>query len=109
MVEPADESFYYRPDGEHLLISPCESVPAEPGDAQVVPGDIAQLIHRIDAVTSLGISGVVRSWTGLRTHPADGLPVVGFDAARARLLLAGRAGRLRHPDLGGPGHAGRAG
>lgn len=86
MVDPADESFYYRPDGENLLISPCESVPAEPGNAQVVDADIAELIHRIDAVTTLGITGVVRSWTGLRTHPADGLPVVGFDAdARAEV------------------------
>lgn len=93
MVEPADESFYYRPDGEHLLISPCESVPAEPGDAQVVAADIAELIHRIDAVTSLGITGVERSWTGLRTHPADGLPVVGFDAAVPSFFwLAGQGG-----------------
>lgn len=93
MVEPADESFYYRPDGDHLLISPCESVPAEPGDAQVVAEHIAELVHRIDAVTSLGITGVERSWTGLRTHPADGLPVVGFDAAVPGFFwLAGQGG-----------------
>ena len=35
MVETADESFYYRPDGGHLLISPCESVLAEPGISQL--------------------------------------------------------------------------
>jgi D-arginine dehydrogenase len=93
MVEPADESFYYRPDGENLLISPCESVPAEPGNAQVVDADIAQLIHRIDAVTTVGITGVVRAWTGLRTHPGDGLPVVGFDAEKPGFFwLAGQGG-----------------
>ncbi len=93
MVEPADESYYYRPDGEHLLISPCESVPAEAGDAQVVQEDITQLIRRIDAVTTLGISGVVHSWTGLRTHPADGLPVVGFDGGVPGFFwLAGQGG-----------------
>lgn len=93
MVEPADESYYYRPDGEHLLISPCESIPTEAGDAQVVAADIAQLIHRIDAVTTLGISGVVRAWTGLRTHPADGLPVVGFDGGVPGFFwLAGQGG-----------------
>jgi len=93
MVEPADESYYYRPDGEHLLISPCESVPAEAGDAQVVDADIAALIARLDAVTTFGISGVVRSWTGLRTHPADGLPVVGFDADVPNFFwLAGQGG-----------------
>ncbi|MDQ0279466.1 D-arginine dehydrogenase [Arthrobacter silviterrae] len=93
MVEPADESFYYRPDGTHLLISPCESVPAEPGDAQVVDEDIAELIHRIGEVTTVGITGVERSWTGLRTQPADGLPVVGFDADVPNLFwLAGQGG-----------------
>ncbi|POH60574.1 NAD(P)/FAD-dependent oxidoreductase [Arthrobacter glacialis] len=93
MVEPADESFYYRPDGGHLLISPCESVPTEPGDAHVAAADIAELIHRINAVTSLGITGVERSWTGLRTHPADGLPVVGFDGSVPDFFwLAGQGG-----------------
>lgn len=93
MVEPADESFYYRPDGAHLLISPCEAVPADPGDAQVVDADIAELIHRIGEVTTLGITGVVRSWTGLRTQPADGLPVVGFDGEVPNFFwLAGQGG-----------------
>ncbi|ALE05240.1 hypothetical protein AL755_06705 [Arthrobacter sp. ERGS1:01] len=93
MVEPADESFYYRPDGARLLISPCESVPAEPGNAQVVDADIAELIHRIDAVTTLGITGVERAWTGLRTQPADGLPVVGFDTELPNFFwLAGQGG-----------------
>ena len=93
MVEPADESYYYRPDGAHLLISPCESIPAEPGDAQVVDADIRELISRIDAVTTLGITGVERAWTGLRTHPADGLPVVGHDADVPNFFwLAGQGG-----------------
>ncbi|AIY03758.1 hypothetical protein ART_4159 [Arthrobacter sp. PAMC 25486] len=93
MVEPADESYYYRPDGGHLLISPCESVPAEPGDAQVLDADITKLIHRIDAVTTLAITGVVRAWTGLRTEAPDGVPVAGFDAAVPNFFwLAGQGG-----------------
>ena len=93
MVEPADGSFYYRPDGEHLLISPCESVPAPAGNAHVVDADITELIHRIDAVTTLGVTGVERSWTGLRTEPNDGLPVVGFDAQVPNFFwLAGQGG-----------------
>ncbi|NVM94658.1 NAD(P)/FAD-dependent oxidoreductase [Arthrobacter wenxiniae] len=93
MVEPADESFYYRPDGGLLLISPCESVPADPGDAQVEEADITELIQRIGEVTTVGITGVVRAWTGLRTQPADGLPVVGFDAdVPGFFWLAGQGG-----------------
>lgn len=93
MVQPTDESYYFRPDGPHLLISPCESIPAEPGDAQVVDADISELISRIGAVTRVGITGVVRAWTGLRTHPVDGLPVVGFDADVPNFFwLAGQGG-----------------
>lgn len=93
MVEPADESFYYRPDGGHLLISPCESVPAPAGDAQVVEAEITELVHRIDQVTTLGITGVVRAWTGLRTEAADGIPVVGFDVdVPGFFWLAGHGG-----------------
>lgn len=93
MVEPADESYYYRPDGGHLLISPCESVPAPAGDAQVVEAEITELIGRIDAVTTLGITGVERAWTGLRTEAADGIPVVGFDPAVENFFwLAGQGG-----------------
>ncbi|MGN5733994.1 NAD(P)/FAD-dependent oxidoreductase [Arthrobacter psychrochitiniphilus] len=93
MVEPFDESYYFRPDGGNLLISPCESVPAPAGDAQVVDADIRALIERIDAVTTLGITGVVRAWTGLRTEAPDGIPVVGFDAAVPNFFwLAGQGG-----------------
>ncbi|NVM97631.1 FAD-binding oxidoreductase [Arthrobacter sp. SDTb3-6] len=93
MVQPADGSYYYRPDGGNLLISPCESVPAEPGDAQVAEHDITELIGRIGGVTTAGITGVVQAWTGLRTQPADGLPVVGFDAVVPNFFwLAGQGG-----------------
>ena len=55
--------------------------------------DITELMSRIDAVTTLGITGVVRAWTGLRTHPADGLPVVGFDSDVPNFFwLAGQGG-----------------
>ena len=93
MVDPADESFYYRPDGANLLISPCESVPAPASNAQVSDADIAALIARLNDLTGWGITTVVRSWTGLRTSPDDGLPVVGFDDdVRGFFWLAGQGG-----------------
>lgn len=93
MVEPADEWMYYRPDGENLLISPCESVPAPAGDAQVIDADITALIARLNALTNWGIGETVSSWTGLRTSPADGLPIVGFDADLLGFFwLAGQGG-----------------
>ncbi|MBT1002591.1 FAD-binding oxidoreductase [Paenarthrobacter sp. DKR-5] len=93
MIAAADDSFYYRPDGTDLLISPCESVPSIAEDARPFPGDVEKLVARLNRVTTLGISGIRRAWTGLRTTPADGLPVVGFDQeAPGFFWLAGQGG-----------------
>ena len=94
MVAAADQSFYFRRDGDReVLISPSESVPSRPEDAQPFPGDVEALIARLNGVTTLGIRGVRRAWTGLRTEAADGVPVVGFDAeAPGFFWLAGQGG-----------------
>jgi D-arginine dehydrogenase len=93
MVAAADESFYYRPDAEGVLISPCEAEPAEPGDAQPHPGDVERLMEHLATVADLGITGVTRAWTGLRTQRASGLPVVGFDPGHPGFFwLAGQGG-----------------
>ncbi|MBG6224063.1 D-arginine dehydrogenase [Arthrobacter sp. CAN_A2] len=93
MVAAADDSFYYRPDADGVLISPCESEPAEAGDAQPHPGDVERLIERLGTVTTLGITAVHRSWTGLRTQRDSTVPVVGFDRGHPGFFwLAGQGG-----------------
>jgi len=93
MVAAADESFYFRRDGEQVLISPSEHEPSGPEDAQPHAGDVEALIARINTLTTLGIRGVRQAWTGLRTEAADGIPVVGFDAeAPGFFWLAGQGG-----------------
>lgn len=93
MVAAADDSFYFRRDGDGLLISPAETVPSAPEDAQPRPEDLDALITRLEGMTSLGIGSVLRAWTGLRTQVADGLPVVGFDPeAEGFFWLAGQGG-----------------
>ncbi|BCW66323.1 glycerol-3-phosphate dehydrogenase [Arthrobacter sp. NicSoilB4] len=93
MVAAADESFYFRRDGEQVLISPSEHEPSGPEDAQPHPGDVEALTARLNTLTTLGIRGVSRAWTGLRTEAADGIPVVGFDAeAPGFFWLAGQGG-----------------
>lgn len=93
MVVTAEDGWYFRPDPEGALLSPSEAVEAEPGDAQPHPGDVERLVAEVDSLTSLGITEVIRSWTGLRTEAADGVPVCGFDAKVPGLLwLAGQTG-----------------
>jgi glycine/D-amino acid oxidase-like deaminating enzyme len=93
MVAAADKSFYFRRDGEDVLISPSESEPSGPEDARPRPGDIERLVGKLNEITTLGITGVRRAWTGLRTEAADGVPVAGFDAeAPGFYWLAGQGG-----------------
>ncbi|UUL75944.1 FAD-binding oxidoreductase [Pseudarthrobacter sp. Fe7] len=93
MVAAADNSFYFRPEGRDVLISPSETVPSGPEDAQPRPGDVERLVETLNAVTSLGITAIRRAWTGLRTEAADGIPVAGFDAEAAGFYwLAGQGG-----------------
>jgi D-arginine dehydrogenase len=93
MVAAADDSFYFRRDGEQVLISPSEHEPSGPEDARPHPGDIERLVARLNIITTLGIRGVRQAWTGLRTEAADGVPVVGFDAeAPGFFWLAGQGG-----------------
>lgn len=93
MVAAADNTFYFRPDGDDVLISPSETVPSGPEDARPRPGDVERLVEKLNSITRLGITGIRRAWTGLRTEAADGVPVAGFDAeAPGFYWLAGQGG-----------------
>lgn len=93
MILAADGSFYYRPDGAQLLVSPCEAVPSRAEDAKPVAADVERLMEKVNGVTTLGLTSVDRAWTGLRTERAGGMPVVGFDEEAPHFFwLAGQAG-----------------
>ena len=93
MVAAADNTFYFRREGNDVLISPSEHVASGPEDARPRPGDVERLVARLNAATRLGITGIHRAWTGLRTEAADGVPVAGFDAeAPGFYWLAGQGG-----------------
>jgi len=93
MVAAADDSFYYRPEGSQVLISPSERVASEAEDARPRPGDVEALVGLVNSLTTMQIQTVSRAWTGLRTEPADGHPVVGFDGAVPGFFwLAGQGG-----------------
>ncbi|MHA7277539.1 NAD(P)/FAD-dependent oxidoreductase [Arthrobacter sp. Hz1] len=93
MVAAADDSFYFRREGAGALVSPCESVPSIPEDAQPHPADLAALLRRLNDATTLGITSIDRAWTGLRTSTKVGLPVIGFDPeAEGFFWLAGQGG-----------------
>jgi D-arginine dehydrogenase len=76
-VLAADETFYFKDEGESVLVSPADATPVEPHDARPDELQIARAIEAVNAMTTLGIRSVIRSWAGLRSFAPDGEPVVG--------------------------------
>jgi D-arginine dehydrogenase len=89
----ADESFYFKGEGESVLVSPADATPVEPHDARADELEIARAIEAVNAMTTLRIRSVARSWAGLRSFSPDGEPVVGhLDGAEDFHWVAGQGG-----------------
>jgi D-arginine dehydrogenase len=71
------ETFYFKPTGGALLISPADATPVEPHDAFADDMAIAEGIERMQACTNVEVTHLQHSWAGLRTFAPDGNPVVG--------------------------------
>lgn len=88
-----DEQFYFKPEGDNLLITPADEIPSEPHDAQANELDIALGIDRVQQVIDIEFSHVLRKWAGLRTFSSDRSPIVGFDPEMKNFFwLAGQGG-----------------
>jgi D-arginine dehydrogenase len=93
MVMDVDETFYFKPDGGRLLLSPCDETPSQPCDAHPDTLDVAIAVDRLMEATTLQVRAVGRSWAGLRSFVADRNPVVGYDpAAEGFFWVAGQGG-----------------
>jgi D-arginine dehydrogenase len=93
MVIDVDEQFYFRPEGVHVLASPCDETPVEPQDIRHDEIDVARGIERVESVTTLQIRSVVRAWAGLRSFVPDDRPVNGWDPELPGFYwLAGQGG-----------------
>ncbi|MBW0119457.1 NAD(P)/FAD-dependent oxidoreductase [Pseudonocardia abyssalis] len=77
MVIDAAERFYFKSEGEDLLVSRADETPSPPGDARPDDVDVALALERVEAVTGLGLRSVRTSWAGLRSFVPDRCPVVG--------------------------------
>jgi D-arginine dehydrogenase len=77
MVVDTPERFYFKQEGDGLLVSPADETPVEPHDARPDELDVATALERAEEVTGLGLRSVRTSWAGLRSFVPDRLPVVG--------------------------------
>ncbi len=75
-----DTGFYFRPEGEGLLFSPCDEAKMPPGDPPIDPAALDLLAEKLarsaPAFTDLPIR---RSWACLRTFTPDRHPMIGPD------------------------------
>ena len=75
----ADEEFYFKADAGTILASPADETPVPPQDAQPEEIDVALTVDRIERATTMKVGHIIRSWAGLRSFVADGVPVAGFE------------------------------
>lgn len=87
------ETFYFKPDAGRLMLSPADATPTAPQDAQPEIEDVATVIERFMAVTTIEVERPGETWAGLRSFVADGEPVAGYAAdAEGFFWLAGQGG-----------------
>lgn len=78
LVADIDDNFYFRPEGDGLLVSPADETRSEPVDARPETEDVALALERVNEATTLELRHVRTTWAGLRTFAPDRNPVVGF-------------------------------
>ena len=88
-----DGPFYMRPEGDGLLLSPCDETPCPPGVPQVDPSAAHLLAEKLShhAPGLMDVS-LRRTWACLRTFVPDRRPVIGPDAALPGLFHASALG-----------------
>jgi D-arginine dehydrogenase len=76
-----DAAFYFKPEGDGLLLSPCDETRMEPclpaTDAAAAELLADKLARHAPALADIELR---RSWACLRTFAPDRHPVIGFDA-----------------------------
>ena len=87
------ETWYLKPEGRQIMMSPADLVPTEPCDAQPDDYDIAVAIDRVESVTSLKVDRLNGRWAGLRTFAPDHEAVIGPDPEEPSFIwYAGQGG-----------------
>ncbi|MCB2080018.1 MAG: FAD-binding oxidoreductase [Novosphingobium sp.] len=93
LVLDIDETFYFKPEGAGLWLSPHDETPSPPCDAAPEEIDVALSIDRLEGVVDWTVERVEHRWAGLRSFAPDRLPVYGFDPHEAGFFwFAGQGG-----------------
>lgn len=92
-VGDVGETWYAKPSGGRLLVSPAEAEPVEPHDAYADDMTLAEGIARFEEAADIQVARLEGSWGGLRSFVPDGNPVCGYDPeAEGFFWLVGQGG-----------------
>lgn len=93
VVHNAGGGLYFKPESGKLMVSPADTTPSQPCDAQPDEIDVAIALDRFQNFTNMPVGRIEHRWAGLRSFVADGLPVVGFDPVQSGFFwLVGQGG-----------------
>jgi D-arginine dehydrogenase len=92
MVIDVEETFYFKPEGGRLMLSPADETPVPPQDVQPEELDVAIAVDRFEHATGRPVAEIGRSWAGLRSFVADEGPVLGPEPADPAFVWAAALG-----------------
>ncbi|MFO0991060.1 MAG: FAD-binding oxidoreductase [Hyphomicrobiales bacterium] len=93
LITDTGETWYSKPSGGKLLVSPADTTPVDPHDAYADDETLAMGIARFQEAVDFEVTHVERTWGGLRTFAPDGEPVCGYDpTCEGFFWLAGQGG-----------------
>lgn len=93
LVISGDETWYARPTGGKLMVSPADETPTTAHDAFAEDMTIAEGLDRFERAVTIDVTRVETTWAGLRTFAQDRVPVVGEDPeVDGFFWLAGQGG-----------------
>jgi len=93
LITDTGETWYSKPSGGKLLVSPADTTPVDPHDAYAEEETLAIGIERFQDAVDFEVTHVERNWAGLRTFAPDGEPVCGYDPkCEGFFWLAGQGG-----------------
>ena len=73
-------NFYWRGEGDGLLLSPCDETPVEPGLPSPDPAAAESLAHKLARhAPGFGDLPLRKNWACLRTFAPDRRPIIGPD------------------------------
>jgi D-arginine dehydrogenase len=103
LIHRVQGGLYFKPEAGVLLVSLADENPSAPCDAQPEELDVAMAVERFEALTTVSVKRLNRTWAGLRTFLPDRLPAVGYDPRAENffwLVGQGGSGMQTAPALG---------